>query len=373
MGRLKRLPVTLHVAVLLILVGPGSDLIGQEITIPGDLASCTTCRIELTPVVILDGRSADRVNEPFSLARDSRGWWYMSSMLDATAVLRFDSVGRFRGAIGRGGQGPGEYSFIRFLQVTEGDSLLVFDIGNRRMTTVTPTLDVVATRAIALGASQGLLRLPDGSMVTAEVIRSPERAGFPLHRIDTEGVLERSFGAENPEYRRSDDESLWRSLSNLHDGRFWSANLTEYRLDQWSVAGEHVRTLRRDVPWFRPHRDPGIDVEHPERPPRPGIMDVRIDPSGALWVNVRVADQEFHEGLGDIRGIYDRPMTGITDYVRYYDSRIEILDPQSGALIWFQTLDQPLRFVAGGDYAYWYEEDANGVPRIPIVKVMLRR
>jgi hypothetical protein len=56
-----------------------------------------------------------------------------------TAELRFyDSSGRFLGSTGRSGEGPGEFGTISAVYEIPGDSLLVWDSGNRRISILDP-------------------------------------------------------------------------------------------------------------------------------------------------------------------------------------------------------------------------------------------
>jgi hypothetical protein len=58
---------------------------------------------------------------------------------DASASIRFfDKRGEFLHAVGRRGEGPGEYRVISMMRRIHGDSLLIWDFGNRRVTVLAP-------------------------------------------------------------------------------------------------------------------------------------------------------------------------------------------------------------------------------------------
>ena len=58
---------------------------------------------------------------------------------DASASLRFfDKHGQFLHAVGRRGAGPGEYRVISMMRHIHGDSLLIWDFGNLRVTVLAP-------------------------------------------------------------------------------------------------------------------------------------------------------------------------------------------------------------------------------------------
>ena len=82
----------------------------------------------------------------------------------ASVVRVFDARGRFIRSVGRPGKGPGELSInSNGIYALPGDSLLVLDPGERRMTVFAP--DGTVGRVTALPPTptgQGWLRLPDG-------------------------------------------------------------------------------------------------------------------------------------------------------------------------------------------------------------------
>ena len=97
----------------------------------------------------------------------------------------FDEAGVFRRRVGREGDGPGEFRRIRYMRALPGDSLLVFDSNNRRVTVLAPDGAVVRTEAIGLHDDRpvtvaGALR--DGTLLTRTVMETP-RASTPLYRM----------------------------------------------------------------------------------------------------------------------------------------------------------------------------------------------
>jgi len=123
-----------------------------------------------------------------------------------SALLLFDSAGAFVRAIGRKGEGPGEFSGSMHIFRAPGDSLAVYDGGNLRWTFYDSALSLGRT---ALAAEAGIPRpswLHNGAVVTnAALDDSTEWAG---------GVID-SVRAEDPgfdgllEARIDDGGSLW--------------------------------------------------------------------------------------------------------------------------------------------------------------------
>lgn len=83
------------------------------------------------------GEEDDLVAVP-DLAIDSRGRALVVDVI-ARQVRVFDGSGAFAGAIGREGEGPGEFSgFVNSIVIGAGDSVLVPDWGQARMSVFTP-------------------------------------------------------------------------------------------------------------------------------------------------------------------------------------------------------------------------------------------
>ena len=85
-------------------------------------------------------------------------------------VRFFDDQGQFLSASGGAGDAPGEYRMISAIGVGPGDSLWVFDYGNRRFTVLNE--DGVPQRTVSVGgflsAAGAVGRIPNGSFVVKE-------------------------------------------------------------------------------------------------------------------------------------------------------------------------------------------------------------
>ena len=86
-----------------------------------------------TPIVTIGATEADPGQE---LAQVTGARWASGRIVIANSAsneLRvFDSAGKFLGATGRKGQGPGEFAGVIYLFPAAGDSLYSFDAGNLR-------------------------------------------------------------------------------------------------------------------------------------------------------------------------------------------------------------------------------------------------
>jgi hypothetical protein len=301
----------------------------------------------------------------------SDGRILLKTMAGEPSIAVFDSTGAFIRRIGRRGGGPGEFLTIGRFRVTGKDTLRIFDISARRMTVLTSSFATVETLPVDVMRTGDVEILSDGRIVTAQIITNTTSAGLPLHVIGKDGKIERSFGAENPEYRREDHDLLWRWIAPAGNDRVWAAPVTKYVLELWTFSGQKIRELERRVSWFKPHKQYGYNPDQPNAPPNPGIMDLRMDSAGMLWVIVHVADENWKSGVGNVRGMYNRQVRGIADENKYWDSIIEVIDPVSGTLVATQRFDQRLRWISESAYASAYRQNSDGVPFVDVFRVSL--
>jgi hypothetical protein len=115
-----------------------------------------------------------------SLDVDSRGRIYVGDRLKAGVVV-LSPDGRYLRTIGKRGQGPGEFDYIRNVQVLPGDSLLVYDAGINRLSVFPPDSTGVSYVRNLAGLSRGpapnwVEKLP-GERAFFATHRNPFRAG----------------------------------------------------------------------------------------------------------------------------------------------------------------------------------------------------
>jgi hypothetical protein len=88
----------------------------------------------------------------------------------SSEIRIYDDAGRFLNSTGGAGDAPGEYRMISAIGIGPGDSLWVFDYGNRRFTILSG--DGTPQRTVSVGgflsAAGAVGRLPDGSFVVKE-------------------------------------------------------------------------------------------------------------------------------------------------------------------------------------------------------------
>lgn len=253
--------------------------------------------------------------------------------------------------VGRGGEGPGEYAFVRWVRA-RGDGLHVFDPMLMRRT-VLDGADFSVVRTNRLQRIQffaAVVVLDDSSYVINGAIRTPERVGYALHLFNGEGDVVRSFD-ETPVGMPATAgiPDSWRFLSPARDGGLWSAGRSAYRIDLWDAAsGKLRRSLVRNASWFPPHS--GAREYDPDRPALPVITEVMEDAAGRLWVLVSLASDRWatcfvrtppgaHPELGEYM---------VRDDCEPFYRKIEVLDPRTGRLLATETVPRDL--VGGRKY-----------------------
>lgn len=334
---------------------------------------CPDCRIVLESVAVLDGRLDSEVGDPLTLARTRDGRWLASFIHAPEQIEVFSASGRHLRTVGRKGEGPGEYQFVRFIAVGAEDSVYVGDLSLIRLSVLSPTFDYV--RSVRLGAPSAidLDLMSGGRLVASQDLGVRGRTGLPLRLVGADGEVLTAFGGVDTATERAGGGDLRRKSVAAVPGQeaVWSVARVEYRLELWGVDGHARRVLVRNVPWFEPGRDYGFDFDEPGAAPRPGVVTLGLDSLGRLWVPVHVPDERWEEALGTVKGLYGRPTALPVDQDRYLDTVVELIDPGQRAVVSSERFDQRLVLVGSSGYAWSYGEDDGGFPRVHIWRLRL--
>lgn len=272
-------------------------------------------------------------------------------------VRVFDlGTGEFIRSLGREGQGPGEFQFVRGLQVV-GDSVHVFDAGNLRHSVWGPGLELGRENRMEVRiAPQGATLIEGVGMLVNGWVGTPTSAGEPLHLYDREGRLVRSFGSDPFKTGASSMESpqSFRWIQPDAGPRAWVSRATEYVVEHWDVAaGKRLATISRRRSWFP--EDAFVGGRASTRDP-PGMLAVWQSPDGLLWVLGRKAQGEARPIVREARirqSLDDR-----------WDTVLDVIDPASDTDV--ATLELPYfygGFLSDGRL-YTYAEGADLTGRI---------
>lgn len=295
--------------------------------------SCAACTIGLRHVVSL-GRMEDEVSiMPFSrLAMDSQSRYLIAPLAVSGEIAVFDANADFVRTIGRSGQGPGELGNIRYVAVSQGDSVLVMD--RTRLTLFTPDGSYVRSRLLPNGVQAfRFFVLDDGRVLVNNYWQS--RAAFGLLNQTYDEV--RFFGRT---ITALDMDSLQYQLAIDAAGDIVAAQVNYgYVIEVWDTTGTFKRRYTRDVEWFPPWEMEPIRPER-ERPsrsrePKPRVTGLHFDVTGRLWVSIVVPDPHWR----------DAP---VGDYGRRLDTVIEVIEWPSGGLHASQRFDSPVTILPNG-------------------------
>lgn len=334
-----------------------------------DVVACTTCSLHVSAIAELGDRDGPGiVGEQAIIGRSDDGEYYVSSLVQRGRLLRFSADGVYQDALGRTGEGPGEYIWPVLLRRSP-DTLSILDYRANRLTTIRN--GEIATWRLPFIVDTWAV-LPDGRHVYNGLSYTPDLVGLPLHVYDEESRrITTSFGHEGVRVDRSprSRRALRRRVAVAADGNIWAARSNRYRIDKWSPDGDHIMRIERDAPWFRPWEEwPGVDYEVR---PLPAIVGVRDWGGGLLMVIVRVADREWRP-MHPARIVQDHEVTSAAQEEELYDTVIEVLDIRSGTVLGRTRVAERVVGLVGRDGFYSYAEHSElGEPKYVVWSVSL--
>jgi hypothetical protein len=372
-------PHSLRTRVLLVtsamVVLPAWEIHAQQEVV--DMPVCESCRV--VPELVLTLGDVDGVGSlsgaPAGVARDGQGRYWIAQGSQPTLI--FDSNGRIIRELGRRGSGPAEYMTVSIVVPLPGDSVLIFDSGNRRAVVVGADFRPVRFIAVPAAVSAAaVLRWPDRVVVSANLREPPSSRGLASHIVNMSGAnlaVVRSFGVDPalPPGADVTANDIRQRYATTAEGTLWSADRAQYRLAQWTSEGEFTSSLRRVAPWFyRLGQTPprGTDVNLPS-----SVHAISHDSMGRIWTYVyaaRTAGQILQEarpsaGAGDIA------IQGLPPTHRLYHTVVEVIDPESRRVSVRTILEETVVAALPGSRVAIYEEDAIGIPRVRIEQLTL--
>lgn len=331
---------------------------------------CAACDLELVHVATL-GTTTDPISPShfqIGASRDSRGRYYVAPMADLAVVGVYDSSGKFLRTVGRSGAGPGEYGFIMRAEVLKGDSLLVLDVANSRITLLSP--EYAPIRSIPMhGRYIRAFRISRDEFLVYGDVRSAAAAGFPLHIVANDGRVVRSFGSLKPEVSRDRPQAHLRHVAIGSDGDPWTLRYDRYELEKWQLSGSLAHAISRNASWFPPW-DYSQTVSHAS-PPKAVSVDLWSDEAGMLWSMIRVPSARWTP-YPRKPGVREPPMAPLGYFDESTDTIIEVLDPKSGRLLVSKRYEQYFFGQANGQL-FSLRETADGDLRVEVWDISLRK
>lgn len=288
-------------------------------------------------------------------------------------VLLFDETGSFDRPVGRVGQGVGEYSPGVILVQGDDGGVELFTAGRKILHSRgfnDPATYPVRSQIVTFD----LTRVGE-HYVRGGALRADASVGLPIHLFSREGtVFSRSFGAVPP-IRDVQNRALFRRrFSASSDSTFWSADVLRFRLQHWTVEGALLKEFARDPEWFPRQTETGVD---PVAGPRPLVSAISYDPiANVLWVATTIAREDWADAptRADLFGPIGQP--SIDDYIDLnsaYETVIEAIDPETGAVLGSTRIDARVKGISRGNFAFAESRSPDGKPVVRIWRLEMER
>lgn len=233
-----------------------TDNTPRDTAMVSEVVACATCSLRIADSVVL-GTPTDSLvpirNVEF--ARDSRGNTRLFTDGTSFPILCYDSVGHFRGQLGKQGSGPGEYRQVSKVAVGAGDSVFVIEPAGMVIHVFAPNSEFVRRitlqnagwvsevgrggpavyygKAITDGGTSPqtkLVRLRADTRVLDSIALYAPPSGY---QITVETVLD-DGNKQDPLKMELPLES---NVFPARDGSFWIVSDGNYRLEQYDSTG----------------------------------------------------------------------------------------------------------------------------------------
>ncbi len=346
-----------------------------------DSSLACMCRIVHDSVAVVGGDDPDRgVAADMQMSRDGRGNLYIVQLFNPQTIQVHDASGRYVRSFGRGGEGPGEFLGVPRPPVFgRGDTLFVLDWIAGRVSTFTPQGAVVESVSLSSGRRRHtslIMATSDRWATVSERHVVPGIVRTSIALVSRDGSVTRSFGEELPPAAPAEWISAGRRIAAGRQGGIWSGRANQYVLELWDSAGTRALEVVRRAEWFTDWWE-WPEASTTERPPVPDLRAIWEDAQGLLWTVTAVADERWRERRwetgrdGSTAGTPDDLGYTLIDLV--YDSMVEVIDVDKGAVVASARLPHYVRSVFGGGYFWTYWEDENLQPRATIRRLRLKR
>lgn len=255
--------------------------------------TCTWCRGIGSQVAVSLGSVTDPLNPGrlSTVAFDGTVFVVTQPEGAPDELLIYDAAGRYLGARGRGGDGPGEFRGVFAIDHANGHWHVV-SMG--RVQWFDAEWNEVRSRPTPF-SPYGMLALSDTLTLVNAWIGTPQLAGLPLHLIGPGGRLA-SFGdlhgramLELAELRR-----LIRKCGRAGGGGAWCARLVESRIERYSESGALLERWEIRAPWFE--AKPAANDIFLEKPGA-NVAGVWDGGDGLLWVATNEAADDWRRSV----------------------------------------------------------------------------
>ena len=296
---------------------------------------CKGCRISAKETVRLRHPTGTFSEWPQSFWQDRKGRIFLTQANIPEVPQVFDSTGAFLTSIGRKGAGPGEYKAAELILGDGGDSIIVIDPPQSRLTILDGNLHAVRSFSVPSSTGHAAV-LNNGHIVLNAQVRDPETIGFSFQLFDRQGRRYAARGDDSRPVLPYNSVLFFYLLAPARDGGFWAIpRIGNYQIEHWSAAESGYFLLREGARWFRPLP---ADLRRPDLSPVAHVYGLWEDESGLLWTVIRVMNPRG-PGPRDTLRSPEGPYTRVRDPDREWDTVVEVIDPNKKQVIATQRFD----------------------------------
>jgi hypothetical protein len=295
-----------------------------------DQVTCPKCTIKLTRLGRIGvGAGAAGPMNITSVNRDLRGRFYLTPTYTPGTISEFDQNGKFVRAIGKRGAGPQEFDEVTWVDFDRQNQMYAIDRGNRRIAILDTARKVVSSIPLRINP-YNFMALRDGRIFVTANGSDPKKRGVPLHEIDRNGAVIRSFGDPERELDPRQPQRHWRALGLGSNNTIWVARADRYQIERYSDQGVLSKVFVSTPSWYQPWQRPAGSLS--ERRPFPRMNMVREDARGRLWTFTVVADSDWKPRPKPPAG-KELMLPTVRERHALEDSIVEVLDPVAGRVI----------------------------------------
>jgi hypothetical protein len=337
-----------------------------------DEPTCARCVIAIGSATTLqaseDGGTI--LQPPSAVRRDGSGrYWVLAG---GGPPIVYDSGGSFVGLAGRAGGGPGEFMFPGDVVPIAGDSVLVIDVAQRRATVLGGDLRPGRLIRMPWALQRAVVVNWPALVVMNGDVSTPAGAGWSLHRVSfaqEEVSVLGSFGPDQGEMRPGSEFAGYQHLASVRGDHVWSADRSSYRLHLWTPDGVSMRSLERTPEWFSTTSPMGIGS--PATPPPPAVTAIEEDAAGLVWVFIRVPAESWQEAWSGVPLTAREVSVRDIAFEKLFRTVIEVIDPRRARVVARRFVDKWVVASIPGLRAAMYATNADGVPTVSIVQLLL--
>jgi hypothetical protein len=337
-----------------------------------------------------DGKPGQELHQVNGAVRLSDGSLIVANGGSAQ-LYRYDPNGRFLGAIGRAGDGPGEFQAVNWVGRIAGDTLVVWDRGLDRVSLFAPSGEyvrevrpVLSENPMALEvkgalADGRLLMARGASFIPAGATAGTQRQPITGWLIDRSGREVRSFGPFPGEAVHLQEGADGKSMSRtpipfgastiFASGRdaIYIADSDAFAVRVYSADGTLIRIVRGPhphLPVLAEDVHAYVEARVEDAPPIQWIRD---------GIRASFAKVQPPDSLPAVRSIEldqdDQMWIELARHESAAESRWDVFT-REGALLGEVTLPGALQvFEIGRDYIIGRDRDDLGVERVRVLKL----